>query len=80
MKINPDEGYLLVLKSFPFYKEFNDKQFQTWAGFYEKVIIEKGYEPKSVEEEKLLKCIQINYDIRKILIGADCGIFGVVGK
>jgi hypothetical protein len=89
-KINPDEAYLLVLKSFPLYKEFNNKEFKPWAGCYEKKIIDavnSGQIERSKENGKLLKSIEINYDIRRILIGANLiddnlktPIFGVIGE
>jgi hypothetical protein len=87
-KINPDEGYLLVLKSFPLYDEFNKEDFKTWSGCYEKKItiaLNSGRIKKTGDHEKLLKSIQINYEIRRILIGnypdnLKISILGVVGK
>lgn len=86
-KINPDEGYLLVLKSFPLHDEYNNKSFKTWSGCYEEKIDEAfrlGRIKVTDENKHLLESIQINYGIRRILIGNDpdlkISIFGVVGR
>jgi hypothetical protein len=85
---NPDEGYLLVLKSFPLHDEYNRKDFKTWSGCYEEKI-ENAFNSGKItitrDNGKLLNSIQINYGIRRILIGNDqdnfkISILGVVGE
>ena len=82
-----DEGYLATLQSFNL-PEFDEAKFTQYAGSYEEIIIAKkrlgNLKLPSFENNKIfLESVEINYEIRKILMGdfeSKISIFGVIGK